>query len=177
MRRTCCSPDEAIDEAALVPVARRLADATGLLVSPMLKTGLVERGPTGQAVPLAIEERSAGMVARLRGLYGDAVVILVVAADLNDAPSNLNFVFAEHLEGTRVSVVSTARLGLGLPTDPDGRPTPEAAERAATRLHRLLLKTVGVQCLRLSRSTDITSAMYSPLMSLDDLDAIGERLP
>jgi hypothetical protein len=43
------------------------------------------------------------------------------------------------------------------------------------RLYKMVKKAIGLHYYGYGRTTDLNSVMYSPIMSLDDLDASGTR--
>lgn len=97
------------------------------------------------------------------------VIVVLTSDDLNAADSGLRYVFAAHDEDRHVSIVSTARMResfYGLQEDPG---------KTKGRLYKMVKKTIGIQYYRYARSTDLNSVMYSPVMSLGDLDAQGVR--
>jgi hypothetical protein len=43
-----------------------------------------------------------------------------------------------------------------------------------TRLRKMVSKNIGIMHYRLPQTTDRNSVLYGPILSLDDLDSIGE---
>jgi len=66
-----------------------------------------------------------------------------------------------------ISVISTARI------DPVTYDLPRDDKLRNERLMKLVNKAIGQQVHRYPVSSDRRSVMYGPIMSLDDLDAIG----
>ena len=92
-------------------------------------------------------------------------ILVLTPYDINAREFQLRFLFAAHLQG--ISVISTARIdpvNYGL--------TRDDALRDA-RLVKLINKAVGQQVHGYPISSDRRSVMYGPIMSVDDLDAIG----
>lgn len=158
-----------------VALAGRLARMTGLRVRAMLAIGEIAPKVGQVDANLAIT-RTMPVVERLRSRYGDAVVILLTMADINDPGAGTNFLFAQHDLDQRISILSAYRMRDDLLVRwSDALPADEAAP-VNQRLIKFLLRSVGEQHYRLPRSTDIRSAMYAPIMSLDDIDAMGTEL-
>lgn len=72
-----------------------------------------------------------------------------------------------HRPGLRTSVVSLARLFSYV----NDAPVLDAA--AQTRLYKMIKRSIGEHCLGWKRSTKIQDIMYSPIMSVQDIDEIG----
>ena len=105
-------------------------------------------------------------IQRLYDVTPKTIVIVLTADDLNMADSGLHFTFAAHFPG-RLSIVSMARLSDAF----FGQRDVPATTRL--RLYKMVKKTIGLQYYGYARSTDLKSVMYSPIMSLRDLDDIG----
>lgn len=91
--------------------------------------------------------------------------VILTSKDINSPPYNLRFNFAAHTTG--MSVVSTARMdnpNLGLPPD---------SELLYSRLKKMVKKAIGYGYYGYERSLNRESVMYSPIMGMYDLDAIG----
>ncbi|MDP1580591.1 MAG: peptidase, partial [Candidatus Didemnitutus sp.] len=93
--------------------------------------------------------------------------IVLTNDDLNTEDGSTRFVFARHFHDDRLSIVSSARLRESF-FDKLERP-----ELTQLRLYKMIKKTIGLQYYGYSRSTDLKSVMYSPVMSLQDLDDHG----
>jgi len=92
-------------------------------------------------------------------------IIILTPYDINAQEFNLRFLFAAHFQG--VSVISTARI------DPVNYRLPRNDQLRDARLMKLIDKAIGQQVHRYPISSDRKSVMYGPIMSVDDLDAIG----
>jgi predicted Zn-dependent protease len=166
-------PDYRIGDAVAAELARIVALATGLSVKPLLATGL-DDAPSNADGQM---EADAGLALlqpvadRLRRLYDapEALLVFVTDRDLN-AGATTRFLFSRHSFTAKLSIVSLARL---VSPGPDGQPDQSLA---LTRLLKLVLRAVGEQSLKLPRSTDPTSLMFAPLMSVADLDLIDVRI-
>ena len=129
-----------------------------------------KRAPMQPGNTLAVTRGVEAAIDRLRAQYGAVPVILLTQRDINARERSTRFSFAQHYTGWRVSVISSARL---LPGSVFSRASDATIE---TRLLKFLLRSVGQQVYRLPRDTDIDSVMYSPIMSLSDLDRMGMKL-
>ncbi|MFW2478738.1 MAG: hypothetical protein ACN4GF_01210, partial [Lentimonas sp.] len=92
--------------------------------------------------------------------------VILTSKDINSPPYNLRFNFATH-SPAGMSVVSTARMdnrNYGLRDD---------SEQLYSRLKKMVKKSIGFGHLGYTRSLDRDSVMYSPIMSIQDLDEIG----
>ena len=93
--------------------------------------------------------------------------VVLLHQDLNRPPFNLRYTFAVHsTEG--ISVVSTARM------DPRNYGLPADQELLYSRLKKMVMKGIGYNIFSHKRSLDRSSVMYSPIMSVRDLDEIGD---
>lgn len=93
--------------------------------------------------------------------------VFLISEDLNLGGAGLRFTFAVNEPNSRMGVVSRARLVLGAGTEEAPR------ERVRERLYKMVKRQVGELRLGLTRTSDPEDLLYSPLMSLDDLDRIG----
>jgi predicted Zn-dependent protease len=92
--------------------------------------------------------------------------VILTSKDINTPPYNLRFNFATH-SPARMSIVSTARM--------DGRNLGSEynSEIVYSRLKKMVKKSLGIGYFGYNRSLDQSSVMYSPIMSVQDLDKIG----
>ncbi|MGH7407021.1 MAG: M48 family metalloprotease, partial [Candidatus Methylomirabilales bacterium] len=116
---------------------------------------------------------AAELVALIKRKYpelaGDpgAILIGITPYDMYIQEYTWRFAFAWREDG-RFAVISSARM------DPvNFRKTPDAA-LLHTRLRKILSKNIGIMYYRLPQSRDRNSVLYGPILSLDDLDSIGE---
>lgn len=93
--------------------------------------------------------------------------IFLTLRDINSRSANFRFQFSAHNRSLNSSVVSLARL-LEYANE-----RPLLTEKAALRLLKMVKRAIGEIHLGWTRSPDPKDLMYSPLMSLDDLDGLG----
>lgn len=151
-------------------LAKIVASDTGLHVRSMLPLGTRDWKPyagSQQYDPDVVKQLAQPAIAQLKKSYGGTLYVIVTSRDINSSDHNLRFVFAQHYQDQKVSVVSAARMALG------ERGAVARPDVVKARLRKMLLRTIGIQYYELERSTDLREVMYSPLMSLDDLDAMG----
>ena len=167
-------PDQQVGRELGVAFARKVSVRTGLASKSTLPAPIdaARRNASGQIVCndlLTLIEPTAN---RLRRQYDapDALALLLIGPDMNDASSAFRYMFSFHDAVSRISVVSLARLTLGA----DGRAT---NGKLFDRAFKLIMRAVAEQVYHRPRSLDPKSLMYAPLMGLDDLDAIGDVLP
>ena len=99
--------------------------------------------------------------------------VVLTNRDINVKNSGLRYLFSQHRKG--ISVVSTARLSdanfgarLNLIS------APIIAERTISRTAKLINKGVGLGYYGYALSTNRNSVMFAPVMSLSDLDSVGD---
>jgi predicted Zn-dependent protease len=73
-----------------------------------------------------------------------------------------------HRDGERVIVISTARM------DEANWGRPSAPERLRARLRKMVAKNLGLVYYGLRQTSDRRSVLFGPILSLEDLDSIGE---
>ncbi|WP_136513920.1 zinc metalloprotease [Geomonas edaphica] len=141
----------------------------GLKVRATVHTGRTAKmyGPSGQMIAERVRDDLEIPIKRLYNLTPKTIFIALTRDDLNGEDGGTRFVFASHFPPERLSVISTARLNDASYGKPD---TPE---NTRLRLYKMVKKAIGLQYYGYWRSTDLKSVMYSPIMSLDDLDAVG----
>lgn len=93
--------------------------------------------------------------------------IFLTLRDINSRSGNFRFQFSAHNKSLNCSVISLARL-LEYTNN-----QPVFNERASTRLMKMTKRAIGEMRFGWPRSTDRSDLMYSPIMSLDDLDRLG----
>lgn len=150
-------------------LAAVLANDTGLKIRAALPLGTNDWRPlpdSRQFDPAALKDLAQPAIADLKKTYGASFHILLTTRDINNAGGGLRFVFAESYPKDKISVISVARLLMG----PDGKPA--STETVITRLRKMVLRTIGLQYFEKPRSADPRDLLYSPLMSLDALDAL-----
>jgi predicted Zn-dependent protease len=93
--------------------------------------------------------------------------IVLTQRDINMNIRALRFNFTVHQNLNRIAVVSSARLVIGK----DGGLADEKTIR--DRITKMVKRSIGDVYYGYQRSTDIHDLMYSPIMSLDDVDRMG----
>jgi len=91
--------------------------------------------------------------------------VVLLHQDLNRPPFNLRYTFAVH-STQGISVISTARM------DPRNYGLQPDDELLYSRLKKMVMKGIGYNIFGHKRSLDRSSVMYSPIMSVQDLDEI-----
>ncbi len=104
---------------------------------------------------------------RLYDVTPRTIFVVLTRDDLNTEIGGTRFAFAMHFPPQRLSIVSMARLSDAF----SGKKDNPAVTKL--RLYKMVKKAMGTQYYGYPRSTDLKSVMYSPVMSLVDLDAIG----
>lgn len=125
--------------------------------------------PSGQMMAERVRDELKVPLERLYDVTPKTVFIVLTRDDLNNEAGGTRFVFATHFPGPRVSVVSMARMTNTFFGQPD------SPAMTKLRLYKMVKKAIGLHYYGYGRTTDLNSVMYSPIMSLDDLDASGTR--
>jgi predicted Zn-dependent protease len=118
-----------------------------------------------QQITNEIAKHAHDVIQRIKQPHEHPFVIVLTQQDVNARESDLRFLFASHFKG--ISVLSTARI------DPVNYGLPRDDKRRDERLMKLINKAIGQQVHGYPISSDRKSVMYGPIMSVDDLDAIG----
>ncbi len=126
-------------------------------------------GPNRQMIAEQALAELQTAISRLYDVTPKTVFIILTADDLNGAGGGTRFVFAQHFHQARVSIVSIARLRDSFFGGTD------SPAQTKTRLYKMVKKSLGLQFYLYDRSTELRSVMYSPINSLDDLDASGTQ--
>lgn len=151
-------------------VQEKLSQETGLIVRATVEAG---RSPTmydpasKQLLSERVLEAYKDMPRRLEATTSKTVYIVLTADDLNQEDRKLRFTFMTTAPAQRMAVLSIARMRdsfYGAPIVPF---------RTKARMHKMAKKAVGILYYGYDRSSDRKSVMFSPIMGLDDLDAIG----
>jgi predicted Zn-dependent protease len=93
--------------------------------------------------------------------------VFLSTRDINARSANLRFQFSAHNKALNCSVVSLARL-----LEYAGE-RPVLTERAISRTQKMIKRAIGEMYLGWKRSPNPDDIMYSPLMSLDELDKLS----
>lgn len=155
-------------------LAGELSTRTGLRVKAMLPTPLDGIQPfpgTKQFSAADIMTVVERPIERLRSDYGASTVIVLTNRDINQPERLTRFVFSFNDPNQQVSILSSARLALGDAT--------QVAELSVIkeRILKFSLRCIAEQHFKLPRSTDEKSVMFSPIMSLKDVDRMGMAVP
>jgi predicted Zn-dependent protease len=97
------------------------------------------------------------------------VVIALTTRDINDSAQSLRFLFSQNQAESRTAVVSIARM-----THATSRAEGSQAQ-IATRIYKMVKRQIGELHFGLKRSSDLSDVMYAPIMSLEDVDAMGSN--
>ena len=118
---------------------------------------------------LVAQELIKEMKRRYSEIASDRTMILIgiTSKDMYIRGYPWRFAFSWR-EGGRFAVVSTGRM------DPTffGRPSDESLTR--TRLKKMITKNIGLMYFGYFQSSDPKSVLYHSILSIDDLDRIGE---
>lgn len=153
-------------------VARALASQLGIRVRaglrlPPLRIPVLPE--TNQYASEALLERAVRASARLPGLGPETYRLFLTTRDINSQTGNFRFQFSMHSPSLNCSVLSMARLV----EIENGEP--RLTVRTGERTIKLAKRAVGELHLGWRRSTDPDDLMYAPLMSVEDLDRIGNE--
>ena len=122
---------------------------------------------TAQLVSDDILLQASKASARLPEASATTYRIFLTIKDINARSANLRFQFSAHNKTLNCSVISLARL-----LEFAGE-RPVLTERSISRLQKMTKRAIGEMYLGWKRSLDPSDIMYSPLMSLDELDKLG----
>lgn len=153
-------------------VAKALASQLGLRVRaamrlPRLQVPVLPGTDQYAAEPLL--ERAVRASARLPGLGPQTYRLFLTTRDINAQSGGFRYQFSMHSPNLNCSVVSMARL---FDIENGER---RVSLRTGERVVKLAKRAVGELHLGWQRSTDPEDLMYAPLMSVDDLDRIGNE--
>lgn len=163
-------PMEDFPEAGAAAIARTMSGDMKLWVKGTLAMGALDVATlpgTNQLASEDILEKSRSVLKRLPESSDKTYYLMLTTKDINSRAGGTRFQFSAHSRELNASVVSLARLMY----DVDGRPATERTIQ--TRLYKMIKRAIGEMRLEWKRSTNIEDVMYSPIMSLQDLDRIG----
>lgn len=163
--------DDFSDEAA-VEIAKTVGREFGVWAKATLPLGAlpIQAFPgTRQYAAEDIFEQARAVMRRLPEADPNTHFVFLTNRDINSRSRSFRFQFSFHDRVCRCSVISAARMH-----QPSDR---NANQAAGTRLLKMTKRAIGEMSFGWTRSTDIKDLMYAPIMSLDDLDAIGDRHP
>ncbi|MFT3733450.1 MAG: hypothetical protein QM776_00155 [Rhodocyclaceae bacterium] len=151
-------------------LANMLSRDLKIKVKATLPMGIADLKELPKNAQLAGEDliaRARDVGQRLPGKAEKFALIALTTRDINDKSQSLRFLFSQNDFSTRTTVISVARMFA--PT-PQGEGT---QAQAGLRLYKMTKRAIGEQYFGLRRSADITDIMYAPIMSLEDIDAMG----
>lgn len=151
-------------------LAKSLSADLGLWVKSSLRLGEISSETTPDGKQLVAEDLFVKAQTVLRSLpekTTNTQFILLTNRDINSRTGGFRYLFSYHDRALDTSVVSAARMQANL----FGQPV--ADKQTPTRLYKIIKRAIGEMRLGWKRSTDIADIMYSPIMSLNDLDRIG----
>jgi len=148
----------------------KLAHETGLAVRATVEAGKSEQmydASSRQIIDQRIFTDYQTLPKHLDAISSKTVYIVLTTDDLNEEKRRFRFVFMSTAPSLRMSIVSMARMKDSFYGAPD---TPF---RTRARAYKMIKKAVGILYYGYPRSRDRNTVMYSPIMGLADLDAIG----
>lgn len=163
-------PLDDFDYADTVSIARYLSRELGITIQPTVKMGMAELKPypgKNQFSGDDIIDLAEEAVTNFPSIRPDTVYIILTQRDINIDDSGLRFTFSVRNNSLRIAVVSSARLVMG----EDGR----LADRKimTSRIVKMVKRNIGSMYFGYQYSTDIKDLMYSPVMSVSDVDRMG----
>ncbi len=151
-------------------LARRLSGELNLKVRASLPMGIGDLGELPNSAQLATEDviaRAHEAGSRLPNTNRKFLVIALTTRDINDRSQSLRFLFASNDKMTHTSVISVARMFASTPAV-DG-----TQAQVGLRIYKMVKRAIGEQYFGLPRTANIADIMYAPIMSLEDIDAMG----
>lgn len=163
-------PTDGIPEQGAANIARALTKDTGLWVKSSLwvPSGVKEpfpgtnQYPADDYLPLGLS-----ISKRLPDAGPRTYFIILTERDINSRSQNFRFQYSFHNPMARTSVLSVARLLY----EKDG--TLAASDVVAVRTQKMLMRIVGEMKFGWQRTSDPTDLMYSPIMSIEDIDRMS----
>lgn len=163
-------PTDGVSELVAANLARALTQDTGMWVKSSLAapSGITEpfagtnQYPAEDYLPLG-----ATLAKRLPDAGPRTYFIVLTDRDINSRSRNFRFVYSFHNPMARTSVLSVARLLFTR----DGNPA--SGEIISLRIQKMLMRIVGEMKLGWQRTSDPADLMYSPIMSIDDIDRMS----
>lgn len=151
-------------------LARKLSKDLKLNVKASLPMGAKELSPifgSSQFSANDIIERAHDVAARLPDRSDPSIAIALTTLDINERTQLLRFLFARNDKSNHTSVISTARMSYSTPI------VTASQEQIKLRIYKMAKRAIGELYFGFARSSSIDDIMYAPIMSLEDLDAIG----
>ena len=155
-----------------VQLAKVLSEDLGFWVKSSLRIGKlgVEHMPgTNQLPAEEVMAKAQETIKTFPEASEGTHFVLLTMQDINSQHRGFRFQFSMHDKALKTSVISMARLldykaGKAILND-----------AALSRLFKMSKRAIGEMLLGWHRSTDRNDVMYSPLMSVQDLDRIGAK--
>jgi len=163
-------PTDGFPEQLAASIARALTKDTGQWVksSLLIPSGVTDPMPGTNQYP-ADDYLPFGLLAakQLRDANARTYFIVLTDRDINSRTQNFRFQYSAHNPMARTSVLSVARLRY----EKDG--SVASAEVIGVRTQKMLMRIVGEMKLGWQRTTDPTDLMFTPIMSIDDIDRMS----
>lgn len=184
----CAHQQATVEQAALPPVdvyllpmsnfpeqwsgqmAQLLARETGLRVKSSLRFAPLDLAPMPETHQYAAEDILAQSLQVARGLPGvspNTYFMVLTMSDINTRSRSFRFQFSFHDKGKNASVLSAARM-----LNFQGA-EPSIDARAMQRFHKMTKRAIGEMKLGWVRTLDRQDLMFAPIMSIQDIDAMG----
>jgi len=163
-------PTDGFPEQLAAGIARALTKDTGLWVKSSLLI------PSGVNDPLAGTNQypaedylpfGLSAAKQLRDSNARTYFIVLTDRDINSRVQNFRFLYSFHNAMARTSVLSVARLVY----DKDG--SVASVDVIGARTQKMLMRIVGEMKLGWKRTTDPSDLMFTPVMSIDDIDRMS----
>lgn len=151
-------------------LAHKLSAELNLKVRASLPMGIGDLKELPNSTQLATQDvlaRVHEVALRLQDTNEKFLVIALTNRDINDSSQSLHFLFASNDWKTHTSVLSVARM-FASTSIADCTQT-----QVNLRIYKMVKRAIGEQYFGLPRSSSITDVMYAPIMSLEDIDAMG----
>ncbi|MCQ8116832.1 hypothetical protein [Methylomonas rosea] len=155
-------------------MSRDLSKEFGLWVKGIVAMGTQGLMPMQGGQQYAAEdifEQAKTVMQRLPEADSSTYFIFLTNRDINSRARNFRFQFSYHDTVRRCSVISAARMH----SEPEN--SLGSRQQLESRFIKMTKRAIGQMVLGWERSSDINDLMYSPIMSLDDIDHLGNRHP
>lgn len=151
-------------------LAQMLAQETGLRIKSSLSLAPLDLAPMPETHQYAAEDILAHSLPVARGLPGvspNTYFMALTMSDINTKSRSFRFQFSFHDKSQHASVVSAARM-LNFQGE-----QPSIDTLTMQRFHKMTKRAVGEMKLGWVRTSDRQDVMFAPIMSLQDIDAMG----
>ncbi len=151
-------------------LARRLSTDVNLRVRASLPMGAGDLKDLPNGSQLACEDiiaRAHEIGLRLPNKSRRFVIIALTTRGINDRSQSLRFLLAKNDMTIQTSVISIARMFASTPS------AEGTQAQVGLRIYKMTKRTIGEQYFEFRRTADIADIMYAPIMSLEDIDAMG----